>query len=120
MEASREGGDRLIRVAQLVDEPFDRVYVYGPYTGPDEIAMHHGVHGLCASGIDLFVQDRASLLVITSNGRIIRFAEVPTGVALFDPGLSQGVERDDAVLRVRNTESGIRVISRTDGEKAEE
>lgn len=68
----------------LVQEPWDALYIFGPYTAPDEVRETLGFAWDRADKADMSVDDGNCLLVFTKNGSVVTYAKVPRSQGDFD------------------------------------
>ena len=84
--------------------PFEwsRLYVFPPYTQPEEIteALGFSWSGARRSGIES--SDAINLLVFVNGGRVVESVELPRGSGdFYKAGRAQGFAADSALFQVR-------------------
>jgi len=74
-----------VDLSTITTFPWDRLYVFGPYTQPSEIAAVVGRswHKSCFTTID--TSEGLALLVFTNNGQVVDCIEFPSNIADFAP-----------------------------------
>lgn len=58
---------------------WDRLFVFGPYTSPEQIDSSLGSFWLGSRFTSIKSSDRVTLLVFTKNGHVVQYLEFPRG-----------------------------------------
>jgi hypothetical protein len=106
MQALAAGNDRTqVTLSSLVKLDWDRMYVFGAYSWPDQTSAALGFKWLEGARSASTIQDKYQLIVLTKGRNVVLWADFDRTAGAFDvDGLP--LSRAEAVFRKANTAWG--------------
>jgi hypothetical protein len=107
-ETQKSDGDVIIAdVPRVTDFTWDNVFVFAPHTPADKVRQELGTDWPEAGRIEK--HDDFTLLVFVSQGKVVRFVDVPRASADFAPAARKGgYSHSDALFRCTKSPQGPR------------
>lgn len=77
IQNSKVGESVPVDLSQITDFSWDTVYIFGPYTAPEQIDASLDQRWAGARLTEIETSDRISLLVFTQKGQVVQYFEFP-------------------------------------------
>lgn len=82
---NQAGEIQVVDLSSITTFPWDKLYVFGPYTSSQRIDSILGNFWIGSRFTSIKSNDRITLLVFTRNGRVVQHLEFPRGQGDFSP-----------------------------------
>lgn len=94
-----------VRLRDLTDFQWDKVYIFRPYTTPEDINKALGFIWAEAEETQIDKFDNFNLIVFTANNKVVSYVNLPLSIGNFTAGgaeerLQRGVGADQAIFSI--------------------
>jgi hypothetical protein len=104
-----------INLADLTDFAWDNLYIFAPYTTPEQINVALGFTWPDAESSDIAMHDDITLLVFVENGRVVDHVEFPRAQGDFAAAAAAQPYPPEQAVFVLDNSNGIQLMPTTLG-----